>query len=102
MKREKDIRYSIDSWKGYFYVHTNKNASDFKILKCKINDIKNLEEFVPAKKETIIGDLEFLEDYIIRSEKSDAISKIFVRNIKNNSEEEIKISKDQIGVLELF
>ena len=25
-KREKDVRYTIDSWKGYFYVHTNKDA----------------------------------------------------------------------------
>ena len=30
-KREKDIRYSVDSWKEYFYVHTNKGARDYKI-----------------------------------------------------------------------
>ena len=33
-KREKDIRYSVDSWKEYFYVHTNKDARDYKILRC--------------------------------------------------------------------
>ena len=25
-KREKDVRYSLDSWKGHFYVHTNEDA----------------------------------------------------------------------------
>ena len=32
-KRKKDVRYSLDSWKGYFYVHTNEDARDYKILK---------------------------------------------------------------------
>ncbi len=96
-KREKNVRYSIDSWKGYFYVHTNKDARDYKILKCKVDNIKKLEEFIPAKKEVIIGDLVFLDDYFIRSEKSDAIQKLYVRNIKTNQEEEIKISEEVIG-----
>ena len=95
--REKDVRYSIDSWQGQFYVHTNKNARDYKILRCKISDIKNLEEFIPSKKETVVGALDFLDDYIIRGEKSDAIPKLFVRNIKTNKEEEIKISNEAIG-----
>ena len=96
-KREKDVRYSIDSWKEYFYVHTNKNARDFKVLRCRKDNIDDLEVFIPAKKETVIGGFDFLDDFIIRGEKSDAISKLFVRNIKNNLEEEIKISKEVIG-----
>ncbi len=97
-KRKKDVRYSIDSWQGYFYIHTNENARDYKILKCKNNDIDKIEEFIPAKKETVIGGLEFLDDYIIRSEKFDAIPKLYVRNINNDKEEEIKISEEAIGV----
>ena len=97
-KRKKDVRYSIDSWQGYFYIHTNENARDYKILKCKNNNIDKIEEFIPAKKETVIGGLEFLDDYIIRSEKFDAIPKLYVRNINNDKEEEIKISEEAIGV----
>ena len=96
-KRKKDIRYSIDSWKNYFYIQTNEDARDYKILKCKIDDINKLEEFIPPKKETVIGSLEFLDEFIIRSEKSDAIPKLFIRNIKTNHEEEIRISDEAIG-----
>ena len=96
-KRETNIRYSVDSWKGYFYIHTNKDARDYKILKCKIDNINKLEEFIPSKKETVIGELEFLDNFMIRGEKSDAIPKLFVRNIKTNKEEEIKISDEAIG-----
>lgn len=96
-KREKDVRYSIDSWKEHFYVHTNQGARDYKVLRCKKENIEQLEEFIPSKKETVIGDLDFLDDFIIRGEKSDAIPKLFIRNIKTNKEEEIKISNEIIG-----
>ncbi len=97
-KRKKDVRYSIDSWKGYFYVHTNENARDYKILKCRIEEIDKLEVFISAKKETVIGNLDFLDNYILRAEMSDAITKVYVRNIKTNLEEEIRISSEVIGV----
>ena len=96
--RKKDVRYFIDAWKGYFYVHTNEDARDYKVLRCKTDQIQNLEVYIPAKKETVIGGLDFLDEYILRGEKSDAIPKLFVRNIKTNKEEEVKISDEAIGV----
>ena len=97
-KRKKDVRYSLDSWQEYFYIHTNENARDYKILRCKKDNIEKLEEFISPKKETVIGGLDFLDEYIIRSEKSDAIPRLYVRNIKTDKEEEIKISDEPIGV----
>ena len=49
-KRKKDVRYSIDSWQGYFYVHTNEEARDYKVLRCKTDQINKLEVFIPSKK----------------------------------------------------
>ncbi len=97
-KRKKDVRYSLDSWQGYFYIHTNENARDYKVQRCKTNETDKLEEFISPKKETVIGGLDFLDEYIIRGEKSDAISKLFIRKIKTNNEEEITISDEAIGV----
>ena len=38
--REKGVKYSIDSWKSYWYMHTNKNAPDYQVLRCKHKDIE--------------------------------------------------------------
>ena len=95
--RKKDVKYSIDSWKDFFYVHSNENALDYQILRCKHADIDKLEVFIPKKDETIIGGLTFLDRYIIRAEMSDAIPKIFVRKLDTNIEEELIISKEQVG-----
>ena len=98
LAREKDVRYSIDSWKdGYFYLHTNKNAEDHKILRCKKDNMNEFEEYVPAKKGTIVGGIIFLDSHIIRGESSDAIPKLYIRDLKTNKEEEIKISNEQVG-----
>ena len=95
--REKGIKYSIDSWKNYWYVHTNKNALDYQVLRCDHNNIKKLDTFIHPKEETVIGGFDFLDNYILRMEKSDAISKIFIRNIDTNNEEELIISKEPVG-----
>ena len=95
--RKKDIRYSVDSWKKFFYIHTNEDALDYQILRCKHDSVDQLEVFIPKKDETIIGGLEFLDNYIIRSEQSDAIPKLFVRKLDTNTEEELIISKEQVG-----
>ena len=96
-KREKGIKYSIDSWKNHWYVHTNQDALDNQILRCEHKNIKDLKVFIPPKEETIIGGLEFLDSYILRGEKSDAIPKLFIRNIDTNLEEELLISHEAVG-----
>jgi len=95
-KRSEKIKYSIDSWQNYFWIHTNQDKSpDYKICRCKHDDINSWEDFIPAKKEVVIGSLEFLDDWIIRGELSNALPKIFVRNIKTNEEEELPAFMDE-------
>ena len=94
--REKGIIYHMNSWDGYFYMHTNKNAEDFKIERC--NDIisQKWKTFIPAKDETLIGGLTFLNKWIIRSEVTNALDKIFVRNVETNQEEELIFTDENV------
>jgi len=95
-KRSEKIRYDIDSWQNYIYIHTNQDAPDYKICRCKHENIENWEDFIPAKKEVVVGGLEFLNDWIIRGEMSNALPRLFIRNIKNNKEEELKFSDEKV------
>ena len=96
-KRTEKIKYSIDSWRGYFYIHTNQDKSpDFKICRCKHQNINNWEDFIPAKKEVIIGGYDFLDDWMIRGETSNALPKLFVRNLKSNEEEELRFADEKV------
>ena len=95
-KREKGIIYSVNSWDDSFYMHTNKNAEDFKIDKTSDINFKNWEPYVPAKDETLIGGLTFLNNWIIRSEVTNALGKIFVKNLEDNIEEELIFSEEEV------
>ena len=97
-KRKKGILYSVNSWNGYFYKHTNENAEDFKIKVCKDLSNQNWKTYIAPKEEVLIGDLIFLNDWIIRSETSDALGKIFAKNVKTGFEEEIKFADEKVIV----
>ena len=95
-KRKKGIIYSVNSWNGYFYNHTNENAEDFKIDICDNLSNQNWKTYLPAKEEVLIGGLTFLKNWILRGETSNALGKIFVKNIETNIEEEIKFTDEKV------
>ena len=97
-KRERGIIYSVNSWDENFYKHTNKDAEDFKIERARSLEDQNWEVFIPARDEVLIGGLIFLKNWIIRSETSNALSKLILRDPKTNKEEEIIFSDEKVIV----
>ena len=95
-KRTKGIIYSVNSWNENFYMHTNENAEDFKIDKCKDLSSQKWEAYVPAKNEVLIGGLTFLNKWVLRAEISNALGKLFVKNVDTNIEEEIKFTDEKV------
>ncbi len=97
-KRERGILYSINSWNNKFYNHTNKDAEDFKIDISDSLEKQNWKPFIAAKDEVLIGGCVFLKNWIIRSETSNALEKLIVRNISKDSEEELFFSDERVYV----
>ncbi len=98
IKRQRGILYSINSWANNFYNHTNNDAEDFKIDISSSLENQNWKSFVPSKNEVLIGGCVFLKNWIIRSETSDALDKLFIRNISTNYEEELIFSDEKVYV----
>ena len=98
IKRKKGVIYSVNSWGGYFYCHTNDGAEDFKIERCDDLSNQKWEIYIAAKEEVLIGGLIFLNDWIIRGEKSNALGKLFVRNKQTGIEEELKFTDESVIV----
>ena len=97
-KRKKGILYSVNSWNGKFYNHTNENAEDFKIDVTNSLENPNWKKFIAAKEEVLIGGLTFLNNWIIRSETAGALDKLFVRNVKTDMEDELIFSNENVYV----
>jgi len=97
-KRERGIIYSINSWNNKFYNHTNKDAEDFKIDISDSLEVQKWKPFVAAKDEVLIGGIVFLKNWIIRSETSNALDKLYLRNISTGIEEELIFSDEKVFV----
>ena len=97
-ERKKGVIYSVNSWNKYFYMHTNEDAEDFKIDFCDDLSNQNWQEFIPAKDEVLIGNLAFLNNWIIRSETSNALGKLIIRNPTTNEEKELKFVDEKVIV----
>ena len=97
-ERKKGVIYSVNSWDGKFYLHTNEHAEDFKIDYCDDLSKQIWKEFVPAKDEVLIGGMVFLKDWIIRSETSNALSKLIIRNPKTGKENDLKFVDEKVIV----
>ena len=95
-KREKGVLYSVNSWEGFFYNHTNKDAEDFKIERCDNLKNQKWEIFIPPKKEVLIGGLVFLNNWILRSEISNALGKLYVKNKTTKIEEELVFTDEKV------
>ena len=95
-KRKKGIIYSVNSFNNYFYNHTNEDAEDFKIDRCDNLITQEWKTYIKAKNEVLIGGLVFLKNWILRSEVSNALSKIYVKNINTNIEEEINFTDENV------
>ena len=93
-KRKKGILYSVNSFNNYFWNHTNDKAEDFRIEKCQNLENQKWEDFVSAKNEVLVGGLFFLDNWILRSETSNALTKLLVRKKDDTHEEEIKFTDE--------
>ena len=101
MKRQKGVLYSVNSWNNKFYNHTNKDAEDFKVDISETLESQNWKPFILVKDEVLIGGCIFLKNWIIRSEVSNALDKLFVKNISTGLEEELIFTDEKVCELNI-
>jgi oligopeptidase B len=84
LPREKDHEYSVDHWGGEFYITTNKNAENFRVVRAPVTNAsqKNWKEFIPHNANIKIDDVNFFKDYAIVSERENGLEYLKVIDLK--------------------
>jgi oligopeptidase B len=85
LPREADHEYSVDYYDGQFYIVTNKNAFNFKVVTAPMNDPseKNWKEFIPHNPKIKIEDVNFFNGYAVVSESENGLEYLEVRDMKS-------------------
>tara|TARA_A100001388_G_scaffold277450_1_gene268689 strand:+ start:1398 stop:3446 length:2049 start_codon:yes stop_codon:yes gene_type:complete len=84
--REKGHEYSIEHYNDNFFIITNKDAKNFKIMKCPILEttFNNWEAFIDHRPDFLIEDLEIFSDYYVIAERNMGLLKLNVNSWENN------------------
>lgn len=84
LPREKDHEYSVDYYNGEFYITTNKNAENFRIVRAPISDPteKNWKEFIAHNPAVKIDNINFFKDYAVVSEVENGLEYLKVMDLK--------------------
>ena len=77
---------------------TKTSIYEFKIDVSNSLEVQKWKTFIDSKNEVLIGGCTFLKNWIIRSETSNALDKLFVRNISSGLEEELIFSDENVYV----
>ena len=82
--RREGHEYSADYDSGEFYLVTNKDAENFKVMRAPANDPseKNWTDFIPYNPAIKIDDINFFKDYILVSEVENGLEYIRVMDRK--------------------
>jgi oligopeptidase B len=78
--RVRGIEYMVSHFGDYFYVVTNYQAKNFRLMRAPIENpgIDHWEEVVPHRPKVLLEGLDVFRDYLVLSERSDGITRLQV------------------------
>jgi oligopeptidase B len=67
--RRAHIEYGLEHTADTFYVLTNENAENFRLLSCPVTDIRLRLEIMPHRPDTLLEDIEVFKDFLVLEER---------------------------------
>ncbi len=86
--RTKDLEYSVDHFGDHFYIVTNYQAKNFRLMKTPVDKtiLENWEEVIPHRDSVMLEDIEIFKKYLVVSERKNGLTHLRVINWKTNQE----------------
>ena len=85
LPREKDHKYDVEHRDGLFYIRTNRNAKNYRVVTAPVSNpaVANWKEFLPHDRDVLIQSLELFKDYAVACEKSAALNQMRIFNFSS-------------------
>jgi oligopeptidase B len=87
--REKNLEYDVNHYKDKFYIVTNLDARNFRLMETPVGktDKKNWVEVISHREEVLLEGIDVFRDYMVVSERKDGLTKLRIINWNNKSDE---------------
>jgi len=86
--RETGIEYYVEHCGDRFYIRTNKDAENFKLVETSVSkpEAVNWRDLIPHRKSIMINGFDVFENHLVTYEREDGLEKIRIINIVDNSD----------------
>ncbi len=77
-ERKPDLQYSVDHYKNDFFIRTNLDATNFKLMKTPIGKtgIENWTDVIPHRDDVLLEDFDIFNRFLAVSERTEGLVKI--------------------------
>jgi oligopeptidase B len=84
--RERDMRYSVDHHGDNFYIVTNWDARNFRLMETPVGHTEKRywNEIVPHRDDVLLTGMEIFSDYLVLSERKNGLTQLYIHNWKSN------------------
>jgi oligopeptidase B len=78
--RERGLEYSIEHYGDWFYIITNLEATNFRLMKAPVQQCgkENWEEVIPHREDVLIEGIEIFRDFLVLEERSEGLIRLRV------------------------
>ncbi len=94
------LEYSVAHFGNYFYIKTNLNAENFKLVKTPINKTnkKYWKDVISHRKDVLLDDFELFKKYLVLAERANGTTRLRVISWDGKKDEIIKSDEDAYTV----
>jgi len=92
--REKDLEYSVDHFEDHFYIRTNKDAKNFKLVKTPVDKTtkENWVDVIPHRKDVFLQGFVVFKDHLVLQERLNGLRTIRVKAWKGENDHYIEFN----------
>ena len=86
--REIGLEYSVDHFANDFYIKTNLDAKNFRLMKTPVTKTskENWTEIIPHRKDVLLEGIDIFKDFLVVSERKKGLNQLRVIKWSDNSE----------------
>ena len=86
--REMDHEYSVSHYGDHFYINTNKDAKNFKLMKAPVSDtrIENWVDVIPHREDVLFEGVEIFSSHLVVEERIEGLTQIRIKSWDGNED----------------
>ena len=94
--RERNLEYSVDHYGDHFYIVTNMDAQNFRLMRTPVDKTlkQNWEEVIPHRERVFLEDIEIFNKYLVVTEREQGLVNLRVINWDSSDEHYIDFGEE--------